>query len=214
MTLRRHDRRRWRAPLVLALVALLGAGPGCGRIKAWMYAPGDRDEWQQPERVIEALAVAPGDVVADLGAGGGYFTFRLADATGPGGRVYAVDVDDDMVDLIAEEARERGVAQVHTVLAEPGDPGLPEPVQLVFTCNTYHHLEDRVAYFARLRSRLAPGGRVAVIDFREEAFRHHTPAETIRSELVEAGYRLLAEHDFLERQHFLVFAPDAADGDG
>jgi arsenite methyltransferase len=165
---------------------------------------------------VTALAIEPGDTVADLGSGSGYFTLRLAEATGASGRVLAVDVDADMNELVTERAREAGVANVETVLAQPDDPKLPEgAVDLVFTCNTYHHLEERPAYFARLRRALAPGGRVAIVEYREQAFllrRHATPPDVIRSEMETAGYRLVADHDFLERQSFLVFAPEEGGG--
>lgn len=191
--------------LALVLLTSLLLPTACTWIKRRAYEGGDRDAWQQPARVVETLGIAPGDVVADLGSGGGYFAFRLAEAVGPDGRLYAVDVDPGMNDYVASEAGQRGLAQLETILASPTDPRLPEPVSLVFTCNTYHHLEDRVAYFRRLRAHVRPGGRVAVIDFRPGAFRHATDPETIRRELGEAGFTLEAEHDFLEKQSFLVF---------
>jgi cyclopropane fatty-acyl-phospholipid synthase-like methyltransferase len=161
--------------------------------------------------VVEALTLAPGQRVADLGAGGGYFTFRLAAAVGAGGRVYAADVDQSMTDYLQDEAKDRGVTNVSAVLSAPDDPRLPEPVDLLFTCNTYHHLEDRVAYFTRVREKyLRPGGRVAVIDFRPEAFDHATARDVIVDELQRAGFALQTEHDWLERQSFLVFEVAAA----
>jgi ubiquinone/menaquinone biosynthesis C-methylase UbiE len=140
-----------------------------------------------------------------VGAGGGYFRFRRAAAVGPRGGVSAVDVARGMVEYLRDRAEREDRAQVVAVLAEPDDPNLPEPVDLVFTCNTYHHLTDRVAYFRRVRDLLRPGGRVAVIDFAEG--RHATPRSAIEQELGAAGYRLVAAPDFLDRQSFLVFAP-------
>lgn len=190
----------------------------CGWLKRLAYEGGGRDAWQQPARVVEALDLAPGDVVADLGAGGGYFTFRLARAVAPQGRVYAIDIDPDMIDYLDQRIREDGIANVETVRAEPDDPKLPEGgVDLVFTCNTYHHLRDRPAYFARVRAGLRPGGRVAILDLRpgglfQRIFPHATEADTIESEMRSAGYRVAARPDFLERQSFLVFEPDPAVG--
>jgi predicted methyltransferase len=190
---------------VLALVALL-ALPGCGWIKRHAYEGfGRRDGWQQPDRVITELGLEPGQVVADVGAGGGYFTFRLAEAVGAQGRVFAVDVDPDMTGFLADKARDEGYTQVETVLAGETDAKIPEPVDLVFTCNTYHHLPDRVNYFARLRQRLKPGGRVAIVEYREG--QHATRPEIIRREMGQAGYVLVAEHDYLEKQDFAVFRP-------
>lgn len=197
------------ASLTVALVVaslLLG---GCARLSRWAYQRGDRDSWQQPARVVEVLDVSSGNRLADVGSGGGYFTFRLAEAVGPDGHVYAVDVDAGLHELLVAEAKSRGVTNVETILGAPDDPRLPEDgVDLLFLCNTYHHLPDRVAYFAGLRDRIRPGGRVAIIDYKAEGFfqkRHATPADVVRGEMSEAGYVLAAEHDFLERQSFLIF---------
>jgi ubiquinone/menaquinone biosynthesis C-methylase UbiE len=196
-------------------VLLLGAG--CTTFKQCAYEGFGRDEDQQPARVIEALDIAPGDSVADLGAGSGYFTFRLAEATGPTGTVYAVDIDEEMLDLVMEEARERNAANVERVLAEPEDPKLPDgEIDLVFTSNTYHHIGDREQYFARLKRDLSPRGRVAILDYDEDAsgfvswFGHTTERATVEAEMQRAGYRLVAAPDFLEEQTFLIFAPEAS----
>jgi cyclopropane fatty-acyl-phospholipid synthase-like methyltransferase len=203
-------RARHRAA-VLALAALAGLAAACTQLKRCSYEGWGRDEWQQPERVVEALALEPGARVADLGSGGGYFTFRLARAV-PAGRVYAVDVDADLNAYVAERAREEGLENVQVVLADYADPKLPEPVDLVFTSNTYHHLEDRTRYFANAKQYLRPQGRVAILELSEAPSwflpSHTTSAETIRSEMEAAGYRFVEAHDFLERQHFLVFAVD------
>jgi cyclopropane fatty-acyl-phospholipid synthase-like methyltransferase len=192
-----------------ALVAAALFLVGCGAVKRCAYSGFGRDEWQQPERVVADLALAPGAKVADLGAGGGYFTFRLARAVGPGGRVFAVDVDEGMNEYVAGEAAEQGLANVTTVLAAPDDPKLPEPVDLLFTSNTYHHLEARVAYFRSVRERyLAPRGRVAIVELRPEKTSHATARETIEAEMAEAGFRLEKSFDYLERQHFLVFSAE------
>jgi predicted methyltransferase len=185
---------------------------GCGPVKRCAYEGFDRDEWQQPARVIADLGLARGAKVADLGAGGGYFTFPLAEAVGPQGLVYAVDIDEGMNAFVVREARERGLANVRTVLATTDDPRLTEPVDLFFTSNTYHHLAERTAYFRGVRERhLAPGGRVAIIEFRPNVTSHATERETIESEMSAAGFRLVKSFDYLERQHFLLFVASEAD---
>ena len=108
-------------------------------------------------RMIEALAIKPGDRVADLGAGGGYFTFRLAAAVGEAGQVYAVDVDAGMLSYLDDRIEREERRNVTTVRAAYEDPKLPEPVDMIFTSNTYHHLEERAAYFRRAQSYLKPG---------------------------------------------------------
>lgn len=194
--------------LVLACCLLAS----CGKLKQWAYEGINRDQWQQPEKVISALQIRPGDLVADLGAGGGYFTFKLANAVGPTGKVYAVDVDREMTDLIAQQAQKDSVQNVETILAKTDDPLLPKSgVDLIFTSNTYHHIENRVAYFTNLRKYLKPGGKVAIIDYDRRAWiegllRHYTPSEFIKREMEQAGYVIREEPNFLDRQSFLIFA--------
>jgi ubiquinone/menaquinone biosynthesis C-methylase UbiE len=202
--------RRWRSTVLVAFLLLAG----CTALKRCAYEGGNRDSWQKPEEVIQALALKPGDRVADLGSGSGYFTFRLARAVGPTGKVYAVDVDEGLNRDLAGRAKRDGYGNIEVILAEPGDPRLPESsVDLFFTSNTYHHLENRARYFTTLRSTLRPGGKVAIIDFNREGWiqslGHYTPAEDIKREMNEAGYELEREHDFLTKQSFLVFVPRA-----
>ena len=193
--------------LVLLTVA------GCATLKQCAYEGVHRDQWQQPEKVIELLAIKPGEEVADLGAGGGYFTFRLAKAVGPNGTVYAIDVDPDMVQLLEKEAKDKDLRNVDVIRARPDNPLLQsKSVDLIFTVDTYHHLNDRVDYFARAKKFLRPNGRIAIIDFNRNAWleglwRHYTPTEFIKREMENAGYRLQKEYDFLERQSFLIFTP-------
>ena len=189
--------------LALFAAALLS---GCGAFKRLGYSPPGRDSQQQPERVVAALARAPGAQVADLGAGGGYFTFRLADAVGPTGRVYAVDVDPDMLSYLAKRVREEGRTNVEVVEAAPDDSRLPAAsVDLVFLCNTYHHLTDRVTYFDALRARLRPDGRVAIVEYKSG--NHGTSPDLIRGEMTRAGYAEVKEETFLAEQSFLIFTP-------
>ena len=208
------SRHRWRQIPRLGLIgsALLFLA-GCAFLKQCAYEGFNRDHWQQPQKVIETLALRPGDLVADLGSGSGYFTFRLAAAVGPRGKVYAVDVDREMNDLLAKTIMEKNIGNVEVILARLDDPLLPPTgVDLVFTVNTYHHFENRVAYFARMRKYLRPGGRIAVIDFDRRAWfegmwKHYTPGEFIKREMEQAGYGLQRDSTFLDRQSFLIFAP-------
>jgi arsenite methyltransferase len=201
-------RRMYAWGLLGAALALLA---GCGPLLRFGYEGFGRDSWQQPDRVIESLAIAPGARVADLGAGGGYFTWHLADAVGESGRVYAIDVDADMTSYIEEESRKEGHPNVRAVLAEFDDPLIPEGgVDLIFTCNTYHHFEAREEYFRRAAKYLRPGGRLAVIELSgqgwfQRLFPHFTAPEVIRAEMEAAGYQRVEDFDFLERQSFQVF---------
>jgi cyclopropane fatty-acyl-phospholipid synthase-like methyltransferase len=167
-----------------------------------------RDKWQMPDRVIAALGLKPGMSVADIGAGTGYFTVRLAKV--PGVTVFAVDIEPKMLEHLKNRAAAEKLGNVTTVLAGANSPNVPQPVDVVLVVDTYHHLPNRPVYFRELRRSLKPGGRVAIVDFRKDApdgppahFRF-TP-EQIAAEMKEAGYRLEATHDFLPRQHFMVF---------
>jgi arsenite methyltransferase len=187
--------------------------------RAWLkgaaYSGFRRDRWQRPDDVIAALQIRRGARIAEIGSGGGYFTFRLADAAGPQGKVYAVDVDRDLVDAVAACASRRGAHNIETVLARGADPQLPAgAIDLVFTSNVYHHLSEPSDYFRRLRRCLAPGGRVAIIDSNGDGwfrklFGHWTSGDVIESEMRAAGYRLEQVCSIVPEQHFLIFAAEA-----
>lgn len=176
----------------------------------------ERDQYQKPAQVVEALHLAPGMAVADLGSGSGYFTRRLAQSVTEHGKVYAIDVEPEMLAYVKDSLAHMHIPYTaEFVLAGPDSPKLPPgSVDLIFLCNVYHHLEDRTKYFADAKSALRPGGRVAVIDFYHDERsgdvgfprRHLIPRETVVKEMNDAGYRLLREHDFLPRQYFLEFA--------
>jgi arsenite methyltransferase len=182
----------------------------------------ERDRYQKPAQVIEALNLTPGMAVADLGSGSGYFTRRFVEAVTDRGIVYAVDIEPEMLAYVKESIVHLHVPyNVQFILARPDNPKLPfESVDLIFVCNTVHHLEDRPAYFRNLRSSLKPGGRIVIIDFYpdersgELGFpkRHLVAREIVIEELTAAGYRLLREHTFLPRQYFLEFVPSQHTG--
>lgn len=200
-------RRRIRPFFLLVFLALAG----CTALKQCAYEGFGRDEWQKPDDVIRSLEIRPGEQVADLGSGSGYFTFRLAKAAGPGGKVYAVDVDKGLIDALAKRANEEGYPNVQAILAKANDPLLPSGVDLIFISNTYHHLEDRVNYFSNLKKYLRPEGRIAVVEFSGKGWiegmpGHHTPKEVIQREMKAAGYDQRRDFNLLPRQHFLIFS--------
>jgi SAM-dependent methyltransferase len=175
-----------------------------------------RDADQKPAQVVEALAVRPGMAIADLGSGSGYFTRRFAEAVTETGKVYAVDVEPEMLAYVKDSLAHLHLpATVDFVLARPDNPRLPmDSVDLIFVCNTYHHLENRPAYFEHLKSALRPNGRVAIVDFYHDersgdlgfSKEHLVRRESVLEEMRKAGYRLIREHTFLPRQYFLEFA--------
>ncbi len=178
----------------------------------------ERDQDQKPAQVVEALALKAGLYVADLGAGSGYFTRRFVEAVGDTGKVYVIDIEPEALKYVEESLiHMHRPFEAEFILARPDNPKIPlESVNLIFVCNTYHHLADRTDYFRNVKSSLKPGGRIAIIDFYHDERsgelgfpkRHLVPRETVIEEMTEAGYRLATEHTFLQKQYFLEFASE------
>lgn len=168
-----------------------------------------RDAWQRPHEVIQALALPPDAVVADIGAGTGYFALRLSHML-PQGRVYAVDAEPAMARHLAERAKREQRGNLTAIVASPDDPKLPAPIDLALLVNVYHHIGTGVAYFRRLHGSLKPNGRVAILDFTPDSpdgppRSARVPAEQVIAEMKQAGYRVLREHRFLPQQFFIEF---------
>lgn len=196
---------------LVASFALTLSFTGCVEMGAERLNDVSRDAWQKPQGVVEHLSVIPGSRVADLGAGEGYFTWHLAKAVGTRGTVFAVDINPEAVDRIFKEMVARGTPNVRPIQAKLDNPRLPDPVDLVFSSNTYHLMNNRAAYFRSLASSLRPGGRVAILDFHPRGFLSglfgdRISKEDVRREMEAAGYRLINDYDLLERQHFQIFA--------
>jgi ubiquinone/menaquinone biosynthesis C-methylase UbiE len=173
----------------------------------------DRDRWQRPDRIMDALGVADASRVADVGAGSGWFTIRLARRVGPQGVVYAEDVQQEMLNAISRRVRREGLSNVRAVLGRDGDPRLPEgSLDVVLIVDAYHEFEDRVALLGNVAQALKPQGRVGVIDFKVEGGGPGPePEERVDPELViadatRAGLRVVANEAFLPYQYFLIFA--------
>lgn len=164
-----------------------------------------RDAWQKPNEVVHALGIGKSEVIADIGAGRGYFARRF---TAQAEKVYAVDIDPEVLKIAAQGA----AANLETVLAAAGDPRLPaNAIDTVFFCNAFHHLENRSDYLKRLIRVLRPGGRIVIIDFHKKALPVGPPAamklseQEVITEMQEAGFTKTRSFDFLPYQYFLVF---------
>jgi len=170
-----------------------------------------RDAYQKPHEVMEALGVKEGEVIADVGAGSGYFTVRLAHHVGKTGRVYAVDVSPDMIRHLHGRVRDMGLLNVSPILAPADDPLLPQPVDRFMIVDVWHHVEDQAGYLAKIKERLEPGGQVIMIDFHKRDLPVGPPPamKIAREDLIRQmethGFRLAREHTFLPYQYFLVF---------
>ena len=171
-----------------------------------------RDAWQKPRELVAALGLRPGMWVADLGAGTGYFSRHLDAAVRPGGVVFAVDTEPNLVAHLRSRAEKERTATVLPVLASFDDPRLPPgALDLVLIVDTYHHLDDRLGYLRRLAQSLKPDGRIAIVDWQKHAIPVGPPPEhklaraQVVREMAAAGFMLAAEPDLLPHQYFLIF---------
>ena len=171
-----------------------------------------RDAYQKPQEVLAALNLSPGEVIADIGAGSGYFTFSLARHVSERGTIYAVDVSPDMILHINRRIRDLKVSNVVSILADPDDPLLPAAsVNRFFFCDSWHHIENQTKYLSSMKRLLKPRGEIVVIDFHKKELPVGPPLEMriAREDLItqmeENGFRLAKEHTFLPYQYFLVF---------
>lgn len=217
---RRSESLLRHARLLLGTALLSLATAGCAPIAKTdvsRFLVSGRDGYQHPERVVEALGLAEGDRVAEIGAGDGYWLAWLSEAVGPSGRVYAVEVEDAKVEELRGRVERDSLDNVIVVRGQYADPELPDAgIDLAMTCLTYHHIEGTTEYFRRLQRDLAPGGRVAHLDDRGDTLpplrwiigEHFTDPDRIAAEMFEAGYRRTESHDFLPVQSFQIFEPE------
>jgi arsenite methyltransferase len=175
-----------------------------------------RDAYQKPSEVVTALGLREGEIIADIGAGSGYFSFRLAHQVGGKGRIYAVDVSPEMILHLNRRIRATGTMNVISVLAPPDDPLLPDAsLDRVFICNTWHHIEKQTEYLALLKKMLKPGGQITMIDFHKRPLPVGPPLEMkiAREDLIrqmeQAGFQLEREPVFLPYQYFLIFTANS-----
>lgn len=198
-----------------AAVLVLALSHAAGPARANEFSGPGRDRWQMPNEVLAALDLKKGDVVADIGAGTGYFTTRFAQAVGPRGKVYAVDIDAHVLEYLEKEARKQNLSNVETLVSREDDPSLPTgSVNLAFFCDTIHEIADRVSFYRKVRQALKSNGRMVVIDSIppperqgggvQVSGRQVSRDSTVR-EAEQAGFRLVKEQKFLPRQFFLVF---------
>lgn len=220
-----HDSRR---ALVLAiwLTSLVGwplAGPATSQVPGkhaplfdplnlgLLEAP-DRDYWQKPGQIMDALGIAEGSVVADLGAGSGWFTVRLARRVGPNGIVYAQDIQPQMIQAIDRRVKREGLRNVKTILGTKGDQGLPPAaIDAVLIVDVIHEVEDRVSLLRQVARAVKPNGRVGIVDFKKDGGGPGPPLDQrvepdmLVREAQSAGLRLYKSETFLPYEFLLVF---------
>jgi len=212
-----------RAAWVLACVLAIGMATADAQTRprhGKLFAPQDlgllegpdRDLWQSPDQIMDALGIAEGSVVADIGAGGGWFTIRLARRVGANGIVYAEDIQRQMLEATGRRVAREGLRNVRTVLGTSEDPRLPVgALDAVLIVDTYHELENPDALLRNIAKSLKPQGRVGVVDFKKDglgpgpALEERVDAELIVRDAEGAGLKLLRREAFLPYQFMLVF---------
>jgi ubiquinone/menaquinone biosynthesis C-methylase UbiE len=172
----------------------------------------DRDLWQRPDQIMDALGVADASVVADIGAGSGWFTIRLARRVGPRGIVYAEDVQKEMITAIQRRVNREGFNNVKAVLGSNNDPRLPKSsLDVVLMVDAYHEVEDRVTMLSNLAKALKPQGRLGIVDFRLDgtgpgpAPEERVSPDVVVNDAKKAGLKLIRQEPFLQYQYFLIF---------
>jgi len=218
--------RRLAAALLLLLQAALGqsAHPTTGREIApvmgyggadWLVRP-EREAEEAPAAALDAIALKKGDVVADIGAGVGYFTWRMAERVGPEGKVYANDIQPRMLEQLKKNIAARGLTNVVPVLGAEDDPKLPAgQLDLELLVDVYHEFSQPRKMLARLREALKPTGRLVLLEYRKEdpavpiKLQHKMTVQEVRAEIEPEGFRFETSLETLPRQHILIFRPSA-----
>jgi len=213
-----------RAVTMVALAALLGAAPALAQSRHGRLFPPedlgllespDRDVWQKPERIMDALGIADGSKVADVGAGGGWFTVRLARRVGPNGLVIAEDVQPQMREATQRRAARERLGNIEYILGSANDPRLPaSTLDAVLIIDAYREIPNPQLFLENVRASLKRGGRVGIVDYKQQGGGPGPDDPRADPSVVEevakaAGLRLVARETFLPFQFFLVFERQA-----
>jgi len=170
----------------------------------------ERDAWQKPDEVIKAIDLSVHSTIADIGSATGYFPIRFA-RVAKEGKVFGVDIEQNMVDYLNERAAKEGLTNLESVLGETNDPKIPRQVDIVFICNTYHHIEERNKYFENLLKYLTSDGKLVIVDFKKGDLpvgpgdSMKIAKEDVIQEITSSGYKLSSSPSMLPYQYFLVF---------
>ena len=211
------------ALLLIARVALAQAThPATGREIApvmgmggapWLVRP-EREREEAPDRALDAIGIKKGETIADIGAGVGYFTWRMAERVGPAGKVYASDIQPPMLEQLKKNVAARGLTNVVTVLGTEDDPKLPAGVlDLALLVDVYHEFSQPRSMLAKIRQSLKPSGRMILLEYRKEdpnvpiRLEHKMTVQEVRQEIEPEGFRFENSIESLPRQHILIFRP-------
>ena len=177
----------------------------------WLVRP-EREAEEAPDAALDAIGIPRGATVADVGAGVGYFTWRLAERVGPSGKVYANDIQPEMLDLLRKNMAARHLTNVETVLGQEDDPRLPPGrIDLVLLVDVYHEFSQPQKMLEKIRESLKPDGRLVLLEYRKEdpsipiRPEHKMSVSEVRAEVQPEGFRFEKNLDTLPRQHILIF---------
>lgn len=178
---------------------------------------------KKSKKILQALNIKPGDYVADIGAGKGYFAIEFARKVGKNGRIYAVEINQNSLNYIKERATTEGLTNITAILLNEETLTLPQKVDLIFCRYTCHHIKNKNLYFNKLKTFLKPNGRLAIIEYKKPKFlsflvkllnhftkettKHYISKEALLKQIKSSGYILLKDFDFLPKQNFLIFQP-------
>ena len=186
----------------------------------WLNRP-EREKTELPDRLLDALQIKPGMTVADVGAGIGYFSWRIARRVGADGRVLAVEIQPEMLERLGAEMRKRNIRNVRSILGTAADPNLPaQSVDLALMVDVYHEFRHPEAMVARIRQSLKDDGRMVLVEYRGEdptvpiRPEHKMTVKQVLLEILPMGFRLQSRLDFLPWQHVFVFVKDSAKAPG
>lgn len=183
--------------------------------RAMMFNKRAANPKYKSDEILSSLLLQPGQIIADIGSGGGYFTYRFAKAVGEKGRVYAVDTNQDFLKYIKTQAEKQGLTNIFTIFNETEYPNLPKHgLDIIFMRNVTHHLSNRVDYFKNLKNTLKSNGKIAIVEYDDRGgffsfhklHRHFIPSNILLEEMVQAGYSLNKSYDFLSEQLFMIFS--------
>jgi ubiquinone/menaquinone biosynthesis C-methylase UbiE len=197
--------------LAVVLFLLLGA---CGLAETWSAREKRRDQKLYPDRVMAAVGVQAGMVIGEVGAGNGYFTVKLASKVGPDGRVYANDIDENVLEALDERCEEEGLTNIVTMVGEEDDPLLPDgALDMVFMVYAFHDIDQQVSLLISLKQDLKPGASVVILDEdpeKTEEYGHFLTTDEVVELFDQAGYRLVQSETFLEEDLVLAFKVEPA----
>lgn len=185
------------------------------KLNAKMFNKKASNPKNKPDEIINNLKILPGQRIADIGSGGGYFSFRFAKLVGNNGKVYSIDTNKELLEFISNNAKQQEQSNIVTILATENNIPLADgKIDLIFMRNVYHHITNRVEYVKKLKNILKSDGKVAIIEYKKSGrfFGSHRPSghyvilEVIIKEMETAGYHVEEQHFFLPEQSFTIFS--------